>query len=277
MNGRVEFVVRPSRLHGSGRRDACTTTSLRAFTLVELLVVIGIIALLIAILLPSLNRAMAKAREVNCLSNARQLAMAVMMYCDEFKGTFPPSADYSAPTAEPSRVWTIKVLPYVKNPAVYVCPGVTDGQFPRDWAERGVGTIGYTTATAYDPLDVEGFSTMTRLSMIKSSSLTPLFGDSAGGPTARKYRGFTFDPYNGQPNAGDPVLGTPLVSEKDLVMELNHLAPAQLKPLLARHSGRVMLIFADAHAESVQTQSILLQEKGAAFHWRFRPKPANAP
>src|SRR5262245_52088277 len=131
---------------------------LRAFTLVELLVVIGIIAVLIAILFPALNRAMAKAREVNCLSNARQLAIGVMMYVNEFKGTFPPSADYSAPTSEPSRVWTIKVLPYVKNSQVYICPAVVEGQFPRDWNERGLGTIGYTTATAYDPLDVEGFS-----------------------------------------------------------------------------------------------------------------------
>jgi prepilin-type N-terminal cleavage/methylation domain-containing protein/prepilin-type processing-associated H-X9-DG protein len=250
---------------------------LRAFTLVELLVVIGIIALLIAILLPSLNRAMAKAREVNCLSNARQLAMGVMMYVDEFKGVFPASADYSAPTDEPTRVWTMKVLPYVKNTGVFVCPAVTDAQFPQNWAERGVGTIGYTTATAYDPLDVEGFSVVTKISMIRSSSLVPLFGDAPGGPTAQKYRGFTFDPYNGLANADNPVLGTPLVSDKDLVQELNGLAPAQLKPLIARHSGRVMLIFADAHAESVQTQSILLQEKGAALHWRFRPKPANAP
>jgi prepilin-type N-terminal cleavage/methylation domain-containing protein len=251
--------------------------TLRAFTLVELLVVIGIIALLIAILFPALNRGMAKAREVNCLSNARQLAIGVMMYVNDYKGIFPPSADYSAPTAEPSRVWTIKLLPYLKSEAVYVCPAVPEAKFSRDWNERGVGTIGYTTATAYDPLDVEGFSTMTKISMIKRSSLTPLFGDSAAGPTAQRYRGFTFEPYNGQANVNDPVLGTPLVSDKDLVQELNQLSPAQLKPLLARHFGRVVLIFADAHAQSVEWKSILLQEKGAAFHWRFRPKPANAP
>jgi hypothetical protein len=38
-----------------------------------------------------------------------------------------------------------------------------------------------------------------------------------------------------------------------------------------------MLLFADAHAESVEFKSIVLQEKGAGLHWRFRPKPANAP
>jgi prepilin-type N-terminal cleavage/methylation domain-containing protein len=249
----------------------------RGFTLVELLVVIGIIALLVAILLPSLSRAMTKAREVNCLSNARQLAIGVMMYVDEFKGVFPASADYAAPTDEPTRVWTSKVLPYVKNTGVYICPAVADGKFASDWAERGLGTIGYTTATASDPADVEGFSTQTKISMIRSASLVPLFGDTPGGPTADKYRGFTFDPYNGVANADDPVLGTPLVSDKDLVQQLNTLSPAQLKPLIARHSGRVVLIFADAHAEPFASASILQQEKGAALHWRFRPKPVNAP
>jgi prepilin-type N-terminal cleavage/methylation domain-containing protein len=62
------------------------------FTLVELLVVIGIIAVLIGILLPVLSKARAQANRAVCLSNIRQLGVSILMYCNDNDGWFPTSA-----------------------------------------------------------------------------------------------------------------------------------------------------------------------------------------
>ena len=101
-----------------------------AFTLVELLVVIGIIALLISILLPALHRARENAKEVQCLSNMRQIGMAFIMYTNNNRGRFPRPAANVMP--EDWVYWQAgrdvndsRIAQYIAKPfnrAVFTCP-----------------------------------------------------------------------------------------------------------------------------------------------------------
>lgn len=74
----------------------------RAFTLVELLVAIGIIAVLMAFVLPAMSRAREQANQVTCLSNLRQLGLAYIMYCQDNCGWFSRAAPYATSPAEES-------------------------------------------------------------------------------------------------------------------------------------------------------------------------------
>ena len=71
----------------------------KAFTLVELLVVIGIIAVLIAILLPALRRAQEQAKRILCMNNHKQLLMAARLYAEDWKGRLPFTNSNSHETA----------------------------------------------------------------------------------------------------------------------------------------------------------------------------------
>jgi prepilin-type N-terminal cleavage/methylation domain-containing protein len=88
----------------------------RGFTLVELLVVIGIIALLISILLPSLNRARRSAQELQCLSNLRQISVACVAYTNDYNGYLPLGLRRPGPSsthADQNTHWFTLIRGYV--------------------------------------------------------------------------------------------------------------------------------------------------------------------
>ena len=116
----------------------------RAFTLVELLVVIAIIAVLIAILLPVLSKAKENARAVNCQSNQRQLAQAFLLFAHDNKGQLPGNW-FDRDNPIPARTdWLFgnsisgsyldapqkgTIWPYVaRKMDVYRCPSLVQGQ-----------------------------------------------------------------------------------------------------------------------------------------------------
>jgi prepilin-type N-terminal cleavage/methylation domain-containing protein len=96
------------------------------FTLVELLVVISIIAILASLLLPALSQAKAKSQSTKCLSNVRQMGLALSMYVGESGGHYPFSVYAPASNAKKSVYWFDALDSYLGKPGwgtnVFKCP-----------------------------------------------------------------------------------------------------------------------------------------------------------
>src|ERR1700757_3966218 len=87
------------------------------FTLIELLVVIAIIAILAAILFPVFAKVREKARQTSCLSNEKQIGLALMQYTQDYDESTPA---WVRSSTSGNVYWEQQVAPYVKSVSVYV-------------------------------------------------------------------------------------------------------------------------------------------------------------
>ena len=256
-------------------RSVESNSSRRAFTLVELLVVIGIIALLISILLPALARARAHATAVTSMSNLRQLGIGLVQYRLENGGKYPVAAWASMP-GRPRHRWADAIYPYLRNTAVYSSPSLNENEKARmnkpfnhtvdQNANPGIlptsifwGGYGYNwqyLGNGRTPGGIPVFQA--REKDIRSSAQTIAIADTEGskngGPIWTSEGVYVIDPplmsmdlgsRGSRKSSATPGPGQYGYSGGNDADPLHRSTPAE------RNNGRVNILFCDGHGESM--------------------------
>jgi prepilin-type N-terminal cleavage/methylation domain-containing protein/prepilin-type processing-associated H-X9-DG protein len=138
-------------------------TGTAGFTLIELLVVIAIIAILAAILFPVFAQARERARQTTCISNMKQIGLALMMYIQDYDEVILPWIISTGEVPQPNspdpylrradyKLWTQLVQPYLKNTQVLYCPSFNEATLVENGSDPscdGASFAGYFPARFY--------------------------------------------------------------------------------------------------------------------------------
>jgi prepilin-type N-terminal cleavage/methylation domain-containing protein/prepilin-type processing-associated H-X9-DG protein len=158
----------------------------RGFTLIELLVVIAIIAILASILFPVFARARENARRSSCLSNTKQIGLAIMQYSQDYDEKMPLVE--TSELAETVGWWMVMVQPYAKSKQIAFCPSDSSVSASEPLTYINV-SYGYNYA----------YLSGVALASINSPSETLVLADkdipSTGGTSARYVIHPTYAPY----------------------------------------------------------------------------------
>lgn len=155
------------------------------FTLLELLLTIAVIAILAALLLPSLGRANYSCRRISCLSNIRQQYLSQLVYAEDFQGRFAPHADQSpefhrTPATSGDSIVNVMRGAYLKDTSILICP-ITRVNFGRSF--RNFDSMGkYATegVADYGGWDTAAPWVYTPYMWLANLEPTPRFVDPAG-------------------------------------------------------------------------------------------------
>lgn len=251
------------------RTPSSSIATRRAFTLVELLVVIGIIALLISILLPSINAARSQANTTACLSNIRQVAAAILMYSGASKGSLPPNIS----TPAPGLYWDdeARVGQYLRTTGntdrrrtVLVCPA-------DEGSVKSYAMNVWTSSQVNSTIRNAGTGQLWRVGMRRGedimlvteawSILAPVAGEWQAEPYIG-YAGLT----PGQRFGVGGGLGPPKSSVRGpLICELpyyRHRSGSSQSAPQNAPVGRVTLAYADGHAAIKSASDLAISETG---------------
>ena len=219
----------------------------RAFTLVEILIVLAIIAVLAALFVGVSGRVKANARRAACASNLRQLGMAAAMYCQDSDEVYMPSVQKEGTPV----FWRTLLMPYINNPDILQCP---DDETKTATTYANATSYGYNAhvgGVAFPQENSPHFDPNQKsLAQIVRPSATVLMTDSGTIPIAGAAPENWPPSIPCPPEIGDSaVLSNHVSSNEGETVVQNSLLAAPL----ARHAGQTNVLWCDGH---VTTQTV---------------------